>query len=257
MDAALGDVEPLVPSSSQEHIVSKFVFLDEVTGEEYVEYIEPLVSHLRFALSKCLSPVPDIPEYTHRLTAFRGWIIPPPPSMRYNRQLYFDVGVSSWKHVGAGGSSLKYFISNWNRHDINFDEIYAFGDETRVSTFYQELPPDMKVFYQKCTVSGRPEEGSDMHPFIPNMINRQAISDDYVLFKLDIDEPAVEKGIVEFILQDEATLISELVWEHHISGNYLMNEWGSPASRDQATLRESYDYFLRLRQKGIRAHSYV
>jgi len=41
-------------TSEYDHIFSQFVFLDEATGEEYVEYIEPLVSDLRFPLHGCL-----------------------------------------------------------------------------------------------------------------------------------------------------------------------------------------------------------
>jgi hypothetical protein len=39
--------KPVKPGPEHEHIVSKFVFVDETTGLEYTEYIEPLVSHLR------------------------------------------------------------------------------------------------------------------------------------------------------------------------------------------------------------------
>jgi hypothetical protein len=49
-----GPARPVTPGPEHERVMSKFVFLDEVTGKEYVEYIEPLVSHLRFPLAKCL-----------------------------------------------------------------------------------------------------------------------------------------------------------------------------------------------------------
>jgi hypothetical protein len=49
-----GPARPVIPGPEHERVMSKFVFLDEVTGKEYVEYIEPLVSHLRFPLAKCL-----------------------------------------------------------------------------------------------------------------------------------------------------------------------------------------------------------
>jgi hypothetical protein len=40
-----------------------------------------------------------------------------------------------------------------------------------------------------------------------------------------------------------------------VSGNYLMPEWGVINSK--FSLRESYELFLKLRQKGIRSHSWV
>lgn len=247
--------EPILPSKDNAHLLSKFVFLDETVGEEYVEYIEPLMSHLRFALAKCLPT--QTAEQKNRFTTFRGWIIPPPPNIRRNRALLFDVGSSSWNSSMAGGAALKYFSSVWSRQSIDFDEIYAFDAAIPLSKFYGELPSHIgaKVHYQKCNVGG--VLGDAQHPFVPNLIHRVALPNDYVLFKLDIDSPILEKEMIEYILQDPDSQITELVWEHHISGNYLMEEWGKPESLDQVSLQDSYYYFVRLRQKGIRAHSWV
>lgn len=257
--AAIGEPKPIIPSDDHEHILSKYVFLDETTGKEYYEYIEPLVSHLRFPLAKCLSmSATDVSH--HFPTTFRGWIIPPPPSIQRKRALYFDVGSSSWNSLIGGGSALKYFDSVWQHQSIEFDEIYAFDMETSPGKFHHEFPPHIhaNVNFQQCSVSGRPEDESEQHPFVPDLIHRVAEPDDYVLFKLDIDSPDLEREMIEYILQDKTPRITELVWEHHISGNYLMEEhWNQSATLGQVSLRDSYDYFLRLRRKGIRAHSWV
>jgi len=243
-----------------EHIFSKFTFLDEHTGEEYVEYIEPLVSHLRFPLCHCIDPIPNTPSYKYHYTTFRGWLIPPPPrtTRNHNQALYFDAGASSWS-AGSGGPSLKYFYNIWERSGIEFDDIYAFEMTTPVDSFYESVPFYHRGYthYQQCAVSSKPEDDSAETPFIPNMIKRMATKEDYVLFKLDIDSPSVENGNIDFVLSDENNYIDELIWEHHISGNYLMVEWGPPEDQDQVSLRGSYDYFLKMRQKGIRAHSWV
>ena len=152
---------------------------------------------------------------------------------------------------------MKYFFNMWNRASITFDEVFAFEMETPQDKFYQDMPfyHRSRVHYQQCAVSSNPEEDTYERPFLPNMIKRKASDDDYVLFKLDIDSPKVENGNIDFILQDEGNHIDELVWEHHVAGNYLMTEWGDPSALDQLTLRESYEYFLRMRQRGIRARS--
>jgi hypothetical protein len=258
-DVALCEAKPIIPTKEVEHVLSKYVFLDETTGEEYYEYIEPLVSHLRFPLAKCLSVAE---EHKHLPTTFKGWIIPPPPQTRANRVLYFDIGSSSWNSTTGGGAAVKYFTPVWQRQSIEFDEIYAFDAETSVTKFYQEYPAadqqHTKVHFQQCTVSGSQKYGSDLHPFVPNLIHCVAELDDYVLLKLDIDMPDVEQAIIDFILQNPESPITELVWEHHISGNYLMEEhWGQLETLDQASMYDSYKYFLQLRQKGIRAHSWV
>ena len=254
--AELGPPAPVIPGPQHEHIVSKFVFLDETTNEYHVEYIEPLVSHLRFPLCKCIGNVPDKPEYKYHYTTFRGWIIPPPPGIPRDRALYFDAGASSWDE-GSGGPSLKYFFNMWQRHEISFDSIFAFEMTTPSDEFYKAIPLYYKSLtnYKQCAVSSKPEDDSDETPFLPNLIKRAATMDDYVVFKLDIDSAVVEDGNIEFILDDPDNTVDELVWEHHIAGNYLLTEWGKAVS--PISLRGSYAYFLGMRNKGIRAHSWV
>jgi hypothetical protein len=149
--------KPVVPTERDEHVVSKFVFRDTETGEELVEYIEPLVSHLRFPLAGCL------PAMYHLRTGgnsdgfvlTKSYIIPPSPAIRasrhrttdvlassnpyHERYLYFDAGASTWT-LGGGGSSLDYFSNMWQRHGIVFDGIYAFEATTPADKFYQSVP---------------------------------------------------------------------------------------------------------------------
>jgi len=262
----LPESQPVQPTSEMEHILSKFVFLDETTGEEYVEYIEPLVSHLRFSLAGCNTGTIHENEEFHEYS-FRGWVLPPPPLRTRTRtrthgsggkQAYFDAGASDWSS-GQGGPSLSYFHTMWGRHSIVFDQIYAYEMRTTVDDFYQTVPEQYQnlVKFQQCAVSSQESDhDDDTHPFIPKVIQQKyGTPEDYVLFKLDIDSPNVENGNIDFILQDETTTIDELVYEHHIGGNYIMARfWGH---NDDITLRESYDLFLKLRLKGIRAHSWV
>jgi hypothetical protein len=273
---------PLRPGPEHEDLVSKFVFLDEETGEEYVEYIEPLVSHLRFPLARCLPtkifPIP--------YSLFRGYVIPPPEPPRGASAVYFDAGASSWSQ-GGGGPSLKFFVNVWKRHGIDFQDIFAFEMTTSSDDFYKDVPPQYKnrTHYQQCAVSSLPEGETTENPFIPHVIeryhrdhatrasnsastnatspsaeNENVIANDlYLFFKLDIDSPLVEAGSVEYIMDIAAQgLIHEFAWEHHVHGNYLMRvPWSGPAGLADLSLKDSYNIFLRLRMMGIRAHSWV
>ena len=49
----------VIPTKAQEHIFSKFIFFNQLTGKEHEEYIEPLIAHLGFPLAKCLDPKPE------------------------------------------------------------------------------------------------------------------------------------------------------------------------------------------------------
>lgn len=252
-------IQPVVPGLQNEHVVSKFVFEDERTGEQYTEYIEPLVSHLRFPLCRCTEyKAEPNSTATYRDFLFRGWIIPPQLT-RKERAYYFDAGASEW-NGGLGGPSLSYFHALWNRSGVVFDETHAFEAETEPSKFQRSVPRELQdqVFYRKCFVSSSVEEETNDSPFIPRMILNKTRENDYVLFKLDIDSPGVENGSIEFILSHPNPQVDELFWEHHAVGNYLMRpNWGPYEDQDRKTLKQSYDIFLRLRQKGIRAHSWV
>jgi hypothetical protein len=74
---------------------------------------------------------------------------------------------------------------------------------------------------------------------------------------MDVDKPEVEDGSIIAILEDPNTHVDEVIWEHHVKGNYLLAKEWSEAGAADLTLRQSYEYFLRLREKGIRAHSWV
>ena len=254
-----GPPKPYNPTPDMEHVFSKFIYLDEKTGEQYTEYIEPLVSHLRFPLCKCATFEPQSKrEYYHwwQIT-FKGWVIPP-PGVRNDRKFFFDAGASDW-NKGAGGPSLKFFFNMWNRHGIEMDQIYAYEMTTPVNDFQKTVPDQYKprVHYQQCAVASTPETDSQEHPFLPHVIQRKASMEDYVLFKLDIDSPHIEDNTIDYIINDPNNIVDEVAWEHHIGGNYLMREWGPESDLAKFTLRQSYELFLKMRLKGIRAHSWI
>ena len=195
--------------------------MDETTGLEYTEYIEPLVSHLRHPLSQCLNASKPFLW----VSVFRGYVIPPPSKPRGDGKiLYFDAGSSSWKK-GAGGPSLSYFTSVWQRHGIAFDRIQAYELKTPPKDFYQSVPAHFqnKTIYRQCAVASYVDKETIDSPFLPNEIARIAKPDDFVFFKLDIDSPPVEDGSIQYILKNEVH-VDELAWEHH--GTFVVGVHG-------------------------------
>lgn len=273
--------KPVIPSEKDEHVFSKFVFRDSETGEELVEYIEPLVSHLRFPLCGCWNSKKLSDIYALKIS--KGYIIPPSPSIRssrrryedavvpnryHKRYLYFDAGASSWTQ-GLGGASLEYFANVWQRHGIVFDEIYAFEATTSRQDFYQSIPSlfwSDRTVYQQSYVSSRLADDAPSTPFIPKFIQNHATIGDYVVFKLDIDSPGVEEATIEYLVDtngsDTYLWIDELFWEHHVYDNPFMRRAWYPDGRGNvnqtdSTMRGSYNLFLKMRKLGIRAHSWV
>lgn len=242
------------PGPEHAHVASRFVFYDQVNQQHYVEYIEPLVSNLRFPIAKCVQPFPGTADVKALNAWFRGWIVPPPLVRGADRMLYFDAGASSWDKEDHG-PSLKYFASIWGRHGVPFDSLIVFDENTPSEQFYPSVPVEFqpKTHFKQCSLAKSPQENSDDHPFLPTFIHENTRVNDYVLLKLDMkNKPEVEEAIIQFILAQDDTHVDEILWEHHIRDN--MWEQGSSSS---LSLRESYEYFIQLRHKGIRAHSWV
>ena len=76
-------------------------------------------------------------------------------------------------------------------------------------------------------------------------------------------EAAIEERLVDQLLANEkgvADLIDDFYYEHHVSDSPMLHQgWAQCKScgRPTQTLAQSYDVFTRLRELGVRAHSWV
>lgn len=259
-----GPLTPVRPTD--EEIFSRYDFVNECKNDEpFFELIEPLVSHLRHPVSGCgtkfCSPKDACKpnEGGGKYFTDRSWIVPPPTKPTAEKSYYFDAGASSWT-AGQGGPSLSYFAAVWKRHGIDFDHIEAWEGGTSTQKFYGTVPAEYKdrTHYQQQLISSQPtSEGGN--PFVPTVIKSMAKKEDYVLFKLDIDSGPVEQGTVDFLLDpanDEIEYIDEFLWEHHVD-NYIMHGHWEGGIDWSLKISDSYMYFLKMRQKGVRAHSWI
>lgn len=258
-------VVPVEQNSKNPQVFSQFNYLDETTGQIYSEYIEPLVSHLRHPVARCEDKSQGRLLHRNLNITFvfsRSFIIPLSTNYTFRKKHYFDAGCSTW-NAGKGGPSLHYFTTMWKRHGIDFDRIEGWEGEGSKENFYASVPKKYKdrTFYHQEFIASSPTTHGT---FLPYVIRDTTRKDDYVLVKLDIDNGPVEKGTVKYLLDelqgyydpDAIQYIDEFVWEHHAGGNYLMhNYWNK--TRDELSLWDSYQFFLKLRNKGVRAHSYV
>lgn len=216
-----------------------------LTGEVTFDYVEPLVGHLRHPLARC---GPDGEAFAFD----RSYLL---PGVSGTQKTYlFDAGASSW-FDGAGGPSLSYFAGVWKRFGFNWDAMECWEGKTAPGKFFASVPTEWqtKVEFHQQMISTHPS----LHPFVPSVIRQKVSKNDYVVFKLDIDSKTVETSIVEYMLQwNDLEFIDEFIWEHHVK-NYLMAPNWKKTQDMNMTIADSYDYFLRLRKRGVRAHSWV
>ena len=233
-----------------EGIASKFTFQDETTGEQYVEYIEPLVGQLRFPLTECLENQPLLADFT-------SYVIPPPNFDRVDgRTILYDIGSKDW-------SRMEYIVEEWEAHGVDFAYLITYATDGNEVTdeFLKTVPKKHAghIVRHYVELVDHPTTENESELFLPTEIQKETRDDDYVMLKLDRTNADLKESIVQYIL-DNDIMIDELVWEIN-AGNYVMEPWFDAHLQfdelSSMTLGDAYRTLQQLRNKGIRAHSWI
>ena len=164
-------------------------------------------------------------------------------------------------NTGFGGPSQSWFYDSYKRHGLEFDRLVWVAEPTPVSEIFSSLPKDLwhKFQYFNWPASSNSSDASS--PL--NIIKKIAQPGDFVVLKLEIDTPEVEMAILRELLRDPSLLelVDEFFFEYHVIFGPMNMDWfGSLDPRDAHTtdtLADSYNVFRTLREKGVRAHSWV
>lgn len=178
-------------------------------------------------------------------------------SGRNCQNIMIDVGASTW-NAGAGGPSQSWFNKAYQQHGIEFDR-YVLWEASPISdaAIFKDLPAELWHKYQYFNLPASADVTNPASPI--NVLKRIAQPGDFVVFKLDIDNYVVESQILADIMSDPAlaALIDEFVYEEHVNFRPMVSCCWKGTVNPNLTLYDSYQHFLQLRLKGIRAHSWV
>ncbi len=126
---------------------------------------------------------------------------------------------------------------------------------TAPEVVWGQVPGPLRPRYHWLNVPAASAVGDWDNPL--THIAAVAKPEDYVLFKLDIDNNDVEEAIVEGLLASPhlLSLIDEMVWEHHVwfkpmAGVWGLTDWSKP-------MNHSLSLFSALRRAGVRIHSWT
>jgi len=147
--------------------------------------------------------------------------------------------------------STRWFYEYFRSISLHFDRIIAFeATEYSPRGYWNQIPDDIIGLF--TFINTGVENSGKFNPW--NILKSIAKVHDYVIIKLDIDSPAVEDELVSQILNDKSisSLIDEMFFEMHIRIKEMVNSWGNPPSE----LKDTYVCFTKLRQLGIRMHSW-
>lgn len=232
--------------------------MDECTGTTQYIYLEPLISFLRHPLAICINKEDDqgILDKSYLLVPHAEELHLSDSSLTW----LFDAGASVYD-AGAGGASQKWFIETYRSRGIEFDRIICWeAAQTDPRRQWDFVPPDIKRKMSWYNIPLNASIGHDDNPF--TFIKALTKPEDYVVFKLDIDAPAIEVAILRQLMGDAAllALIDEFYFEHHVAGSPMQwHGWGDMHGSHipLGTMNDSYTIFTFLREKGVRAHAWV
>jgi len=247
-----------LPSNNMlQQVFSHHRVYDSCSKQERLIYIEPLVSFLRHPGAVCFSTNQQDKSYlmipSSSDIVLKGF-------KKGFKKIFFDVGASIY-NAGAGGDSQKWFVDNFRSKGIEFDHIYGWeANPTNPSEHWNTVPPDIKRKSSWFNVPASSEKGHPDNPW--TFVREIAKSNDFVVVKIDIDTPLVEVELVKQLLEDPVLLrlVDEFYFEHHVHGSPMQFlGWGDLRGQKVSYpgLEDSYKIFQKLREKGVRAHSWV
>ena len=229
--------------------------------------IEPLIGFLRHPFYHCLKGRKTEVEDKDYIIVTREDEIFPVSKVKSNSSTsyLFDVGANlydGWQITNKwfikGSMSTKWFVDAYNISNIGFDRILCWeANHMEPKKIYHHIPRKVlgKISYFNIPVTA--EKESEKNPL--TIMKDVATTEDFVVIKIDIDAPLIELPLIHEIINDPVLreLIDELYFEHHVHGSPMVHlGWGGQMSVNE-TLISSYEIFSKLRELGVRAHSWV
>lgn len=146
---------------------------------------------------------------------------------------------------------MRWFYEYFRNISLHFDRIVAFEVISySPDKYWQQIPDDLlgKLSFINVGVDSK----NKFNPW--NILKTIAKTDDYVIIKLDIDQPELEQDLISQVLNDTkiSSLIDEMFFEMHVTVNEMKPYWIQPPGE----LKDTYTVFTKLRSLGIRMHSW-
>jgi hypothetical protein len=239
------------------------------------QYIEPLIGLLRDPLQICsfngrypglalegmeslqskyfilLGPSAPYQHFRTSTSLIAPWLY-----RRGSQKILFDIGSSYFNGLHntpqmAAVIGTRWFYEYFHQVSLQFDRIICFeATEYSPKTYWDQIPDDL--IGRLTFINKGVETTGKFNPW--NILKSIAKEDDYVMIKLDIDLSLLEAEFINQILNDTSisVLIDEMFFEMHVTVKEMVPSWLTPPG----TLQDSYVVFTKLRQLGIRMHSW-
>lgn len=173
--------------------------------------------------------------------------------LSHKRVLFFYLGSSKYNFHMPG---MSWFYPKYKSEGLRVTDLFAWERTPRPGLeYFDGMPNELAAsthFYNFGVVANVDDVQNPVQ-----VLKTIAHPDDYVIFKLDIDNTPIEEAIVESMLADPLALalIDDFFWEHHVNQIDMNPIWSTTYGLSNS-IKDSIVYLRKFRDKGVRAHSW-
>ena len=243
--------------------LSALVYRDGCSGAEVTAHVPPLAALMRDPRPVCARGAERTDWAAHGLLPAAvnlqrkdfvlldpGYLSAVHASLHPGRRAFlFDAGAGFWGSTEM--SSLPWLLAEFSKFGVSFDHVFAWEMTPHPgSEFFKGMPAEVVARTSFYNFPVQSEVGHPANPF--TVMKEVARPGDFVVFKLDVDFPAVELPLVEQLRTDASLqeLVDVFFFEHHVVNQDMARFWLKEVA---GTFLTSAALFTDLRVKGVNA----
>ena len=179
-------------------------------------------------------------------------------SPRAHMHFLMDLGASVYNgwHGDTGAVGAWWIVNRSKRQKVDYDWVVSFEyEKIDPDVIFAGVPDDLLPRYIYFNHGVEKTAGGRWNPW-RILQGMGATADDYVVVKLDIDNPEIENELVDQFMKSPILLglIDEMFYEHHVNTKVMRGWWGTQNSR--IYMKDTYRNFTALRVQGVRMHAW-
>ena len=244
-------------SPSHGDIFSEFVFKRACDGNYMHVPIEPLAGTTRHPLFCALDGY-HIMDMSH---LYMGSGVGALHEAGSGRAFLFDLGSGLFRAPEEeSGGSQHWLVNTFRKRGVIITDVYAWeSKKLDPADVWDLVPAELAGRYHWFNIPVSLDAAGPHNPL--TVLRQVARPGDYIIVKLDIDHPRLERELVTTIISDASlhTLIDEMFFEHQLTNCRkppCFQLWPEDKAVEE-TLVDAYSLYTTLRSLGILAHSWI
>jgi hypothetical protein len=197
-----------------------------LSSSGWVEPILPPMRHPKFCLEE-EGNRPSLMRMDYLIHDFQALCQKLKPR---SRTVFIDMGASLSFH--SGQSPALFLIELFGKFGFKFDHVYGYEYKAQdPDKVFNDIPEHLDASYHWINVGVVADKNSRRNPF--RMLLENYDKDDLIIVKLDVDTPALERELMQQILDNPklAELIDHFYFEHHVNQEELRPNWDTTQTR--------------------------